>query len=292
MWEIELYHLPCPLLERFLRVMQVPFPALRFLKLDLGDKSVPAPVLPDTFLGGSAPRLQRLTLSGIPTLPKLLTSCHDIVEVRLSRIPNTGYVSPSSMVTALSELAKLEVLDIGFESPASRPDRHPPPSTRVVLPALTQLEFHGASEYFEDLVARIDTPTSSSVKTEFFNQLVFDNPQFLQFVGRTKVLGSFEQASLWLGKSTAKINLFNDRLDSPVKPGTNLHIHILCDAVDWQVSGLARICVQFLTLLSNVEHCSVVGTQKRTHSLEDDVDWITLNGWSFFTHSLLRRAYQ
>ncbi|KAH9960043.1 hypothetical protein BGW80DRAFT_1256331 [Lactifluus volemus] len=280
-WGIELHHLPCPLFEQLLRVMQVPFPALLSLDLDLGDKSVPPPVLLDTFLGGSAQRLERLTLSGIPfpTLPKFLQSCHHLVLIRLTRIPNTGYISSKSMATSLSALTQLEILDIGFESPASRPDRHPIPFTRPVLPSLTDLEFHGNSEYFEDLVARIDTPSIRFVKTEFFNQLVFDNPQFLQFVGRIKMLASFKRAKLSFDKSMAKFSLDNQRSYTPVKPEAYLYIHMLCDALDWQVSGLAQICEQFSTVLSNVERYSVRWTEKQTRPLEDDMDhtqWLEL----------------
>jgi hypothetical protein len=163
--------LECPtlLLGQLSRVMRVPFPALTFLKLEFGDKSTPAPVLPDSFLGGSAPRLQRLILGGIPfpALPKLLSSCQDLVEVQVTRIPPAGYISPKAMATGLSSLTQLETLHIGFKPPASRPDQDPLPSTPVVLPALNQLEFHGASAYFEDLVTRIDTSSIRTVKKFF-----------------------------------------------------------------------------------------------------------------------------
>ena len=166
------------LLKQLNKVMKKPYPSLTRLRLYF-EKS--APVLPDTFLGGSAPHLKHLNLTGIPfpALPKLLPSCHDLVDVRLGKIPNTGYISPEVMATALSALTKLKFVQIEFDSPASRPDptNRPPFSfTRVVLPALTHLWFRGASEYFEDLVARIDTPAIIHVGTSFFNQLDFDIP--------------------------------------------------------------------------------------------------------------------
>ncbi|KAH9963432.1 hypothetical protein BGW80DRAFT_850444 [Lactifluus volemus] len=275
--EIKLNFLTCPELKQFLGVIQVPFPALTYLKLDFGDKSVPPPVL-DAFLGGSAPRLQRLILGGIPVpaLPKLIPSCHDLVQVQLTRIPHTGYISPEAMATSLSALAMLEVLHIEFESPASRPHRHRLPSTRVILPALTRFEFHGDIGYIEDLVSRIDTPSISSVETKFFNRLIFDTPQFLEFVGRTNVLGSFKRAELFLDKSTAEISLSNDRLHPPVNPEANLHILISCDALDWQLSGLAQICEQFSIFLSNVEECNMGWTQKRLEDDMDDTQWLEL----------------
>ncbi|KAH9960060.1 hypothetical protein BGW80DRAFT_1464432 [Lactifluus volemus] len=114
------------------------------------------------------------------------------------------------MATALSALTKLEVVHIGFESPASRPDptNRPPSSfTRVVLPSLTRLWFHGASEYFEDLVTRIDTPAIISIHTRFFNQLDFDIPHFLQFISRTKIPGFFEEAKLDFDGKNAYIHV-------------------------------------------------------------------------------------
>ncbi|KAH9970488.1 hypothetical protein BGW80DRAFT_1521563 [Lactifluus volemus] len=187
-------------LKRLYRVMNKPYPVLTYLRLYISN-SKSAPVLRDTFLGGSAPRLEYLYLSGIPfpALPKLLPFCHDLVNVHLWKIPNTGYISPEAMATALSALTKLKVVDIEFESPASRPDptNRPPSSfTRVVLPALTRFHFHGASEYFEDLVARIDTPSLIFVSTGFFNELDFDIPHFLQFISRTQIPRSLEEAKL------------------------------------------------------------------------------------------------
>jgi hypothetical protein len=61
--------------EDFLAVMQGPFPILEDFKLRSYDL---IPVIPDSFLGGSAPRLRRVTLVGITflALPNLLVSCH------------------------------------------------------------------------------------------------------------------------------------------------------------------------------------------------------------------------
>jgi hypothetical protein len=57
---------------KILAVMQQPFPELTRLELRSIDET--SPVVPDLFLGGSAPRLQLLSLEYIPFpgLPKLL----------------------------------------------------------------------------------------------------------------------------------------------------------------------------------------------------------------------------
>jgi F-box-like len=137
---------PNSLLRRF---VPMPFPALTILILTSNNKK--APVLPDSFLGGSAPRLRTISLSGIPFpgLRKLLFSTTDLVRLFLDDIPHSGCISPEAMVASLSTLTRLEKLCLQFRSPRSRAvreNRHPPPLTRVVLPALTRLQFKGDSE--------------------------------------------------------------------------------------------------------------------------------------------------
>ncbi len=51
-------------IEKVWAAMQVPFPELTALRLELPSGIVP--VVPDSFLGGSAPRLQLLAFAGIP----------------------------------------------------------------------------------------------------------------------------------------------------------------------------------------------------------------------------------
>ena len=111
---IDIWGVPNSLLKE-IAAMQEPFPALTKLNLWSSDEN--APVLPDSFLGGSAPSLQYLTLIGIPFpgLPKLLLSTHDLVTL-LSCIPRSGYFSPEAMVTALSTFTSLESVDLQFPS--------------------------------------------------------------------------------------------------------------------------------------------------------------------------------
>ncbi|KAI0288630.1 hypothetical protein BC826DRAFT_1107581 [Russula brevipes] len=68
---IHLNIIPLSVLNRFAAAMKNPFPALTDLWLDANSKT--APVLPDSFLGGSAPRLRKLWLGSIsfPALTNL-----------------------------------------------------------------------------------------------------------------------------------------------------------------------------------------------------------------------------
>ena len=94
-------------LVKVLVAMREPFPELIRFKLTLKEKM--ATVVPDSFLGGSAPRLRYLYFYGIPfpDLPNLLLSAAHITDLHLSGIPQLGYFSPDAMATALSTLTSL-----------------------------------------------------------------------------------------------------------------------------------------------------------------------------------------
>jgi F-box-like len=158
--------------------MKNSFPLLTSLRLNHSSGNINAPPLPDSFLGGSAPRLQTLSLEGIPFpgLQKLLLSTRDLVQLRLWDIPPSGYISPEAIITGLSALTKFQKLHLGFRCPrsqAAREDRLLPRLTRIVLPTLTSFYFKGDSEYMEDIAGQIDTPLLDRLDITFFNQLTF-----------------------------------------------------------------------------------------------------------------------
>ena len=66
-----------------LAAMQQPFPVLKNLVIWLSDREEMPPVVPESFLGGSAPRLQHLNLrrNPFPGLPKILLSATDLVTL-------------------------------------------------------------------------------------------------------------------------------------------------------------------------------------------------------------------
>jgi F-box-like len=112
--KIHMDYIPHSLLTR-IRAMEMrdPFLVLTYLLLHSNDGNVPA--LPDSFLGESAPRLQTLSLSGtpFPALPNLLLSTHDLVQLHLSNIPLSGYITSDAMVSGLSALTRLSPPDLG-----------------------------------------------------------------------------------------------------------------------------------------------------------------------------------
>ena len=241
-------------LDIFLAAMKQPYPELTKLLLWPGHKiEETLAVVPDSFLGGSAPRLEWVQLENIPFpgLPKLLLSAPRLVTLFLNNTPHSGYFSPDAMVAALSVLSGLESLWLEFESPRSCPDpasRLPPPSTPSVLPVLKSFLFKGVSEYLDDLVACIDAPQLDTFQVTLFNDIVFDTPQLVRFISRTSMSKAIE---------TAYMSFYDDaaRVDFSSQPSRyrEFAVIILCKGLDWQVSSLEQVCISCLPPLSILE---------------------------------------
>jgi hypothetical protein len=217
--QVDLYNIMGWQLGKVLAAMQVPFPELTDLRLH---SLVPTPVIPDSFLDRSAPRLRTFTLSGcygipFPGLPKLLSSANHLVDLTLSNIPHSGYISPETMVTCLSVLSSLETLCLEFESPQSRPDwetRSLPPPERAILPALYEFRFKGVTKYLENLVTFIDAPQLNGLNITFFHQFDFDTPRLAQFFNRTPTLRHAIK-HMWYFMMTSSASNFDTGHPSP-----------------------------------------------------------------------------
>ena len=253
--QMDFHEFPRSLFEEVLAAMQQPFPALTCLVLRAGNTIPVLRLLPDSFLGGSTPQLQRLFLDGIPFpgLPKLLLSATHLVRLDLRNIPHSGYFSPETMVDCLSVSTSVKRLAIEFESPRSCPDRksrRPSPPTRTLLPVLTFLEFKGVSEYFEVLVARIDTPLLDKLHITFFHQLIFDTPHLTQFISRTPKFTAHDEAHVNFDDWSVWIT-FTQAFDG----AQALELGISCRVPDWQLSSLAQVCsLPFSPFIPMVEH--------------------------------------
>ena len=275
--QLDLHDVPGPQLEIVWAAMQQPFPALTRLQLLSRDEI--APVIPASFLGGSVPRLQTLTMSWIPfpELPKLLSSATHLVHLDLRRIPYSGYFSPEVMANCLSVLTRLERLVIKFESPRCRPDsrsRRPPRPTRDLLPVLTQLWFFGVGGYLEDLVARIDAPLLDYLDITFFHQLIFETPQLTQFFSRTPKLQTHDKAQVFFADWGVSVTL-------PQTSDGRLNLGVSCRQSDWQLSSLAQLCSSSFpqALIPGVEHLYILEDRFPRLRWQDDIEssqWLEL----------------
>ena len=264
-------------LEKVLVAMQEPFPELIRFKLTLKEKM--ATIVPDSFLGGSAPRLRYLYFYGIPFpgLPNLLLSAAHITDLHLSGIPHLGYFSPDAMATALSTLTSLARLQLEFQSPLSLPDRATRrllPPKRFVLAVLTYFGFKGVGEYLEDLVVRIDAPLLKNLGITFFNQILFDTPHLVQFISRTSALKAPEQARVIFRNLEAVIEL-----SSRVSHHGDLSVIILCKNSDWKVSSLEQVCTWCFPPLSTLEDLYIREDPYPQSNWQDNVEnslWLEL----------------
>jgi F-box-like len=238
--------------EEVLAAMHVSFPELTNLRLSSHDEN--PPVIPDSFLDGSAPRLRNFSLNGIPFLGLPNLSATHLVSLNLSDIPHSGYISPEEMVAPLSVLSSLEILSLGFRSPQSHPDwesRSIPRLKCSILPALRRLHFKGVTEYLEELVTRIDTPQLDGMNITFFNQIDFACTRLAQFIDCTPKLRARDEAHVQLDDRTAGISLRNRTSNLSLRV-YELLINISCREPDWQLSSIEQIC-NSLHLLSTPE---------------------------------------
>ena len=187
--------------------MKKPFPKLTLLNVCMTDDE-DGPVLPNSFLGRTAPHLQSLKLFLIPFpgLPKLLSSATHLVILDLFYNVRSGYIPPKAMAIGLSALTSLEFLRLHFEySPPALKNRRPPPLTRSILPNLTTMLFVGVSGYLEEILARVDAPRLNRLRITFFNQFTRDTPQLLQFISRKPTLRAPKKGYITFGSNFTRI---------------------------------------------------------------------------------------
>jgi hypothetical protein len=128
------------------------------------------------------------------------------------------------------------------------------------------LHFEGVSEYLEDLVSRIDAPLLDTFHTQFFNQLIFDMPQFSLFVDRTAKLQSLNQAEVYFVDFSVFITL-----QGTVGAGS-LELEISSKQSDWQLSSLEQICGQTSPLSGLIRSVKRLEICEDRYRWQDDVD--------------------
>lgn len=265
-------NVPHSLLEKMSTVAQEPFPELTRLWLESkGDMRMP--VLPDAFLGGCAPRLQKVHLDGIPfpAVPTLLLSARDLVDVSLRNITDASYVSPEVMVASLAVLPRLQYLTLEFRWRTSHPNRirMPLPITRAVLPALIRFHFNGLSEYFEDFVAQIDAPQLDRLGIGYLDlRADFQNPQLCKFILRSDKLrlSVFRDADLSIIPSLS---------DTPSTTIIELWGQSFF-TLSTRDEGMSRVLSEIAGMLYDVDRLSVGSAFTNYRGLGSSIRWLDL----------------
>jgi hypothetical protein len=254
--EIHLLGVPRSLLKRF-AALNVPFPELKSVQLSLAEDEWLSTVLPDSFLGGFAPRLRSLDLYSIsfPEPQKLLSSTPDLVTLRLEDIPDSGYISPEEMVSCLSGLTKLEQVALGFRFPYPEYTRqqYPPLPSRTVLPALTSFRLQGDLNYLVALISRIGIPPLEDLDIKVFSFLPESNASVLlllhEFINRIEAFETSHRADIAIENWSIQVTI--SRPEGMVNSWT-LKVGVSCNGADEQFSHLVHLCKSLLPL-STVE---------------------------------------
>jgi hypothetical protein len=264
--QVKLYGLSISQLKCVAAAMHKPFPELIDLRLGGSDAE---PILPDSFLGGTAPRLRSLKLANIPFpgLPTLLSSATHLVNLNLDYIFDSD-IPPEAMATSLSALTNLESLRLHFPYPDLESQRPPPPPpTRSILPNLTRISFEGASEYLEEILARIDAPRLDGLDVIFNNQVIFDTPQLFQFISRIPTLRALERGHIAFSYDTILVK-------SPSQPSDHglFSVRIRCTEEEWQLSSLKHVCSSSLPPVSTLEDLYIFEDRRYPPCWQDDVE--------------------
>ena len=276
--------------KRLWTQMRAPFPELTALFMSSEGASFtfpPLPVIPDSFLGGSAPHLLCLDLDGIvfPGLLKLLLSCTHLVKLHLRNIPHFGEISPEAMATCLSTLSSLESLHLGFECLKSHPNykmRPPFPPTRTVLPSLNIFHFRGLCEYFEKFVTLIDTPHELyRLSTEIFHVIDSNSTSdFTKFISRTPILGTCDEARFIFDEGRVLLKISQPHLRPEASDCRIVELKLLFPGL--QLSTLAQIYTSLLRPVSTIDNLFIYDVQypplRRENDIEntENTEWLDL----------------
>ena len=227
--------------------------------------------LPSTFRWGSCLRTLHVTRIAVLSLPPLLSSSTDLVDLQLHEIPTTGYFSPQVLASVLSGASHLRSLSLHFHSFPPHQNYDLPNSHPIVLPVLTCFKYRGISKYLNNFVARIDTPHLRDIDITFFSQPTMDTWQLGQFIERTELQMTLTEAKMKISAHSISISFRNLIIS------TCLQLRISCRQLDWQLSSMAQVCDQLAPFLSGVNHLSF--NSNDFSSEQGDVDgeqWLQL----------------
>jgi hypothetical protein len=248
-----------PSLQKLLVHMHEPFPRLEQLSLlPTTEENIMLSLrLPGTFL---APNLRRLVFSGVG-LPggfgfssPLLTSTVALVSLTLTDV--RSYLSPDRLLVNLQSLSHLAELSISYSLPVSLPraerELGRAPITRVTLPALKRLIFHGLDAYVESLVARTSAPFLERMCITLFRRATIDLPHLSNFISRTKGL---TQPVAGISFSRGAVSIVIGHLEQLNSGAFSLCVR--CKEFDLQIDSASQVCGALMPVLSIVEELTL-----------------------------------
>jgi hypothetical protein len=231
-------------LRERLSVIERPFSELKDLVL-LSRYRVEL-TLPSSFGWGTRLRTLHLTRISFPSSPQLLLPSQDLVYLQLHKVPNLGLFSPEALTDALSTMAQLRLLSLHF-LPTNPIDVSLPPRKRVILPALTRLDYRGITKYLENIMAGIDAPRLGDIEVTFFNGPISDLSQLNEFIDRIGIHRTHRQVHILFSGRAISISF------TQLGVSTCIKLQVFCKRFIGQLSSLAAVCTHFSAFLYNIE---------------------------------------
>ncbi|KAH9043493.1 hypothetical protein EDB83DRAFT_1584786 [Lactarius deliciosus] len=226
------------------------------------------------FRWSSRLRVLNLTDISLPSLPLLLSSSPNLVDLQLHR--SSEFPPPVALANALSGTTRLESLALLSDSfhHASAPL---PSGRRVILPALTRLEFRGYSQYLEGLVAEIDAPRLGKIELTFVG-LVSSLSEIGQFINLIEAQRSHSRAEIRTNMNDISIRFTPgpSEFESPSSPYFVLRIHRT--RLNHQLSSMGCVCDLLPPFLLGTGDLGIV-TRPPSSEQDGDIDgenWLRL----------------
>ena len=254
--------MPAVNLRKLIAAIDGEFPILEFLYIGSPTKHGTTLILPRTL---RAPQLLHIGLENFafPIQSSLLVTAVGLTTLSLHNILPSAYFPPSDLLRRLSQMPRLETLEVSFHSPiASHHVEKWSYIPLVILPNLRWFGFQGASAYLEALLPRITMPLLEKLQIVYFNQLTFVVPHLVQFMGAIENLKS-RSAAFWFQRHSVIMATFSHE-------GAKRHtfyMEVLCSHFDWQVAISAQIFHTLSPVFAAVEHL-VLGYQEHRPSFD------------------------
>ena len=164
-------------------------------------------------------------------------------------------------------MPQLETLEISFHSPIASHyvERlsYAPMMTHVMLPDLRSFAFQGVSAYLEALLPGVAMPLLETLQIVFFNQLSFNLPHLVQFMGRAENLRT-KSTKLWFQRDAVIVVTFPHEGSKRYK----FCIQVICSHFDWQIASSAQIVNILSPVFVAVDHLTL-----DYHEHHPSLDW-------------------
>ncbi|KAI0263409.1 hypothetical protein BC834DRAFT_887153 [Gloeopeniophorella convolvens] len=260
-------------------MIEVAMPVLEDLAYECEEEEV---TLPDTFLGGYAPRLRTLHLGGfvIPAQLPFFLSATGLVCLRLFGRPHLGLL-PEQLLAYLDVMPQLETLIISniidSESPNPAPRRvMSSPSERVMLLKLTTFGFSGSDRYLDALLSQLDAPQLTNLTITILHTTYtssYKTPHLPSFIRRAANLKP-DMASVCYSEVSMTVGV--RALHQDVAMWLQVGPLSLEPEVGWQVAEAKQISDDMSYILASVETLTLHTTPTEAADVADPAIWRSL----------------